>query len=190
MLSAMRQEPQIDFIVVFFHQCAYCTCAVHASDGGIDQYWAPVFDKYQVDLVINGHNHIYERTDPIRAGASTGVAPIGATIHPATQGTTYVTAGSAGKSLYDFPSGVPDSYEGNVNNDDSIATFQWEIGSSPANPTQNPITVDWSRVRYTGYALLVVDSIPGASNRPALSVRAVMEDGVTVIDEFRIERNI
>ena len=53
---------------------------MHASDGGIDKYWTPLFDQYQVDLVINGHNHIYERTDPIRAGAPTGQAPIGATI--------------------------------------------------------------------------------------------------------------
>jgi hypothetical protein len=190
MLSAMRQEPQIDFIVVFFHQCAYSTCDVHASDGGIDQYWTPLFDQYQVDLVINGHNHIYERTDPIRAGASTGEAPIGATIRPATQGTTYVTAGSSGKSLYGFPSGVPDSYLGNVNDDDAIDTWQWEIGSSPSNPAENPITVDWSRVRYTGYALIVVDSIPGTGTHPILSVKAVMEDGVTVIDEFRLERSI
>ncbi len=30
--------------------------------------WVPLFDKYAVDLVINGHNHIYERTDPLKGG--------------------------------------------------------------------------------------------------------------------------
>ena len=189
--AAMRSDPSIDFIVVFFHQCAYSTCNVHASDGGIDKYWAPVFDTYQVDLVINGHNHIYERTDPIRGGSATGEAPIGATIDTVKQGTTYATAGGAGKSLYGFgstSSPVPDSYIGNVNDDESILTWQWEIGSSPANPGQNPITVAWSRVRYTGYGLLVVDSICGF-RQPKLKVSAVMEDGVTLIDEFSIVRS-
>jgi 3',5'-cyclic AMP phosphodiesterase CpdA len=190
-LATMRGDRSIDFIVAFFHQCAYSTCNVHASDGGIDKYWTPLFDQYQVDLVINGHNHVYERTDPIRGGSPTGEAPIGATIDTVTQGTTYVTAGGAGKSLYGFgstASPVPDSYLGNVNDDDAITAWQWELGSSPSNPVQSPITVAWSRVRYTGYGLLVVDSICGY-RKPQLSVRAVMEDGVTLIDEFSIVRD-
>jgi hypothetical protein len=187
--AAYRANPDIDFIVVFFHQCAYCTCSVHASDGGIDQFWTPVFDSFGVDLVINGHNHIYERTDPIRGGSSTTEAPIGATIDSAKSGTTYVTAGGAGKSLYSFPTGVPDSYFGNVNDDSSIVTYQWEPGTTPANPIASPITVDWSRVRYTGYGLLVVDSIPAyAGGHSRLAVRALMEDGLTLIDEFTIVR--
>jgi hypothetical protein len=187
--NGFRADPAVDFIVAFFHQCAYCTCAVHGSDGGIDQFWAPVFDQFGVDLVINGHNHIYERTDPIRGGVRTVMAPIGATIDSATAGTTYVTAGGAGKSLYNFPSGVPDSYFGNVNPDNSISAFEWELGSSPSSPFAAPITVDWSRVRYTGYGLLVVDSTPAYAGKDSrLAVRALMEDGVTLIDEFSIVR--
>jgi hypothetical protein len=187
--AAYRADPAIDFIVAYFHQCAYCTCSVHASDGGIDRYWTPVFDTWGVDLVINGHNHIYERSDPIRGGSATSTAPIGSTISSAKAGTTYVTAGGAGKSLYSFPTGVPDSYYGNVNNDSAISTYQWELGSSPDNPTENPITVAWSRVRYTGYGLLVVDSMPAYAGKDSrLSVRALMEDGLTLIDEFSIVR--
>ena len=33
-----------------------------------------LFDKYQVDVVLQGHNHVFERSDPIRAGAPTKVA--------------------------------------------------------------------------------------------------------------------
>ena len=128
---------------------------------------------------------------PSGADRRQGEAPIGATIDTVKQGTTYATAGGAGKSLYGFgstSSPVPDSYIGNVNDDESILTWQWEIGSSPANPGQNPITVAWSRVRYTGYGLLVVDSICGF-RQPKLKVSAVMEDGVTLIDEFSIVRS-
>ncbi len=185
-LAAFRADPSIDFIVPYRHQCAYCTCVAHASDGGIDRHWTRLFDKYAVDLVINGHNHIYDRTDPIIGGTSTGAAPIGATICPATEGTTYVTAGGAGKSLYSF--GDADSYIGNVNTEDAISTYRWELSGSPQNPIAIPVTVGWSRVRSTGYALLVVDSLQSGRTRQ-LSVQALMEDEVIQIDEFSIVRS-
>jgi hypothetical protein len=125
---------------VFFHHCAYCTCTTHGSEGGVRQFWTPLFDQFSVDLVINGHNHIYERTDPLIAGAVTTAAPIGSTIEPATQGTTYVTSGGAGKSLYAF--GAPDSYEDNVDNVASVASYINESGG-----TETKETVPWYRVR-------------------------------------------
>jgi hypothetical protein len=36
------------------------------SDLGIRQAWLPLFDKYEVDLVLSGHEHDYERTYPVR----------------------------------------------------------------------------------------------------------------------------
>jgi hypothetical protein len=139
-LQTLRHDPAVDFLVVFFHHCAYCTCTSHGSEGGVRQYWTPLFDQYQVDLVINGHNHVYERTDPIKAGAPTTTAPIGATIMPATQGTTYVAAGGAGASLYAFS--APDSYEGAVNNVASVGSYVNQSGGA-----QVPESVAWSRVR-------------------------------------------
>src|SRR5262249_57483612 len=38
----------------------------NGSDLGIRQAWLPLFDKYQVDLVLNGHDHDYERSFPCR----------------------------------------------------------------------------------------------------------------------------
>ena len=37
---------------------------------GIREEWLPLFDRYQVDLVLNGHDHDYERSFPVR-GADT-----------------------------------------------------------------------------------------------------------------------
>jgi hypothetical protein len=186
----------VDFIVVYFHHCAYCTCSVHGSDGGVDKTFVPYFDQYTVDLVINGHNHIYERTDPIIGGAPTQTANIGAVLNNnknagPVAGTTYITAGGAGKSLYDFDGNsvdtvaVPDSYYGNVNTDNAVPTY---INSTPTGGIDN-VTVDWSRVRYTGYSLLVVDSEPGW--RPGvtstLKVRSISEAGTT-LDYLEIQR--
>jgi len=181
-LAAFRANKKIDFIVVYFHECAYSTTDQHASDGGVRQYWTPLFDQYSVDLVINGHNHVYERTDPLRAGKVTTAAPIGATVDTPRDGTTYVVAGSSGESLYQFP--ATDSYEGDVDNLASVTT--WVRNSSGG---KTPETVDWSRVRYTGYALLSVDSEPGRHGQaPKLVLRGVNEYG-TEIDRLTIVRS-
>ena len=67
----------------------------HASDGGVRDEWVPLFEKHQVDLVINGHNHVYERTDAIRGGKVARKVPIGGATDPTRDGIVYVTAGGA-----------------------------------------------------------------------------------------------
>ena len=182
-LAAFRADKGIDFIVVYFHECAYSTTEEHASDGGVRAAWTPLFDQYSVDLVINGHNHVYERTDPLRAGKVTTAAPTGATVNTPAQGTTYVVAGSSGASLYSFP--ATDTYEGEVDNLASVTS--WVRNSSGG---ETPEVVEWSRVRYTGYALLSVDSVPGGHGRaPKLVLRGVNEYG-NEIDRVTIVRSV
>ena len=38
----------------------------NGSGLGIRRAWLPLFDKYEVDLVLSGHEHDYERTYPVR----------------------------------------------------------------------------------------------------------------------------
>jgi hypothetical protein len=181
-LRSLRARPDVDFIVVFFHQCAYSTTKNHASEGGVRTKWVPLFDKYTVDLVVNGHNHIYERADALREGKSTKT-PIGATTDPARDGVTYVTAGAAGRGLYEFP--VPDSYAGHVKDLDSVPSYVWAGGH-----TKVPEKVAWSRVRYTGYSFLAVDVRPAAPGRRAtLTLRALTSTGAE-IDHVTIARTV
>lgn len=65
---------------VFFHKPPYSS-SEHDSDTKIRDDLAPVFERYGVDLVFDGHDHDYERTVPIR-------------------GVTYVVTGGGGKDLY------------------------------------------------------------------------------------------
>jgi alkaline phosphatase D len=79
-LAGARRDPSVDMIVVFMHQCAMSTSVPgNGSDLGIRQAWLPLFDRYEVDLVLSGHEHDYERSYPVRgydAGAhGTVVAP-------------------------------------------------------------------------------------------------------------------
>ncbi len=181
-LASLRQQPGIDFIVAYFHHCAYSTCTTHASEGGARQFFVPLFDKYGVDLVINGHNHIYERNNPLIGGTQTVTAPSGATITPATQGTTYVVCGGGGVSLYKFD--AKDSYEGDVNTNTAIASYVNEAGETKVDET-----VDYSQVRYTGYCLLVIDSSPAGwpGGTSTLLVRGLNEDGVE-LDRVTLSR--
>ncbi|MFC7677914.1 phosphodiester glycosidase family protein [Paenibacillus sp. GCM10028914] len=56
--------------------------------------WAPVLEKYNVDLVLNGHDHMYLRTHLMK---DKQVSTDG-------QGTTYVIAGSSGSKFYPLTS--------------------------------------------------------------------------------------
>ncbi|WAZ24296.1 metallophosphoesterase family protein [Streptomyces cinnabarinus] len=178
-LRELRAAKGVDFLVVFFHHCAYST-STHASDGGVRAEWLPLFAEHQVDLVINGHNHVYERTDAIKNGEVGRPVPIGGATDPSRDGTVYVTAGGGGKDLYGFPAGVAESYEGRVKDRESVDTFQWT-----KSRTAKKETVEWSRVRYRGFSLLKVEASSGA--RPRLKVSALAHDGRRV-DHFEVRR--
>ncbi|GAA3808103.1 purple acid phosphatase family protein [Streptomyces phyllanthi] len=181
-LKELRAADPVDFIVVFFHHCAYST-SKHASDGGLRAEWLPLFTKHQVDLVINGHNHVYERTDAIKDGGVGKPVRIGDSTDPSRDGIVYVTAGGGGKTLYGFPEGVEDSYEGHVRNRDSVESFLWTKSQE-----QKDETVEWSRVRYTGFSFLSVEVETGTGARAArLKVSALTEKGER-IDHFEVRR--
>jgi len=61
-----RADATIDWIVVQMHQSALSSSTDNGCDVGIRQAWLPLFDRYEVDLVVNGHDHDYERSYPVR----------------------------------------------------------------------------------------------------------------------------
>jgi hypothetical protein len=76
--------------VTFHHQDLYSITAAHESDLTLRHTWGPAFDRNHVAFDFEGHNHVYERTLPIKADA---LAADG-------RGTTYVVAGGGGAPLY------------------------------------------------------------------------------------------
>jgi purple acid phosphatase-like protein/calcineurin-like phosphoesterase family protein/TAT (twin-arginine translocation) pathway-exported protein len=169
-LAALRADPSIDFIVVGFHHCMYCSNTVHASDGGVRDAWLAFFDEHGVDVVINGHNHSYERTHAMRGGQIVQLAPIGAEIDPCQHGTVYVTAGAGGQAAY--PSTLyPLSYV------------------TIAGGVRVPETADWSAVRYLGdHSLLVVDVAPAGAGPARMDVVAIAKSDGHEVDRFSIVR--
>ncbi|MBL7492369.1 metallophosphoesterase family protein [Frankia sp. AgB1.9] len=86
-LRDARADDAIDWVIVGVHQVAMSTAAYHnGGDLGLRAAWLPLFDRYQVDLVLCGHEHHYERTQPVRGvvPGSTELTPLPAvTTEPA-----------------------------------------------------------------------------------------------------------
>ncbi|MGD9621916.1 MAG: metallophosphoesterase [Mycolicibacterium sp.] len=170
-LAAHRADPNIDFLICFFHHCAYATVEEHASDGGVRAAWVGLFDRYRVDLVLQGHNHAFERSDPIRGGVPTRMAEDNAVVYPETDGTIYYTVGSAGRPRYRFQPGEQESYRGHELADTDVPnSYVWT-----ADGDKHPEAVTWSRVRFRNYAFIRVDVRPGTF---------VSEMDVTAVDEY------
>ena len=168
-LSRLRADPAVDFVVAAFHNCVYCTGSRHGSDGGMRDRFRPVLEEFGVDLVVNGHNHSYERTHPLRRGAVTRPAPRGAVVRPATDGTTYVVAGGGGA---DGGASLLHPYG-----------YVWQ-----PDRTKERERAPWSAVRSRDHNLLVADVTPRTGDGTArMRLRAVRPDGA-LLDEVTLER--
>jgi hypothetical protein len=93
------------WVFVMHHKPAYSCSTNHGSDLEIRQAWQPIYDRFAVDFVFNGHDHDYERSLPIRGfqeGTTNGVvAEAGENGIPVDgSGTVYVVAAGAGAPLY------------------------------------------------------------------------------------------
>jgi Calcineurin-like phosphoesterase len=199
-LAAFRADPHIDFIVAFFHHCAFSTCESHSSDGGVRSTLAPLFAEYEVDLVIQGHNHLYERTNPIcyHQGTNSGTSSVqavsrsagdAAVVHPARDGTTYVVCGSAGRPRYAWSGAVESDRNflagvdtGKPGNGVSVAAdAKTGVGPyvSQSDFTDAYESIDWSQARYRDYAFIALDVVPAHPGGTAsMTLRAINEHGV------------
>ncbi len=107
--AANANRSKVPFIVVGSHRGLYST-SHHAGDADVLQargVLAPIFDTYKVDLVFNGHDHEYERSNQLHAGSMPAGDPVvvgkpvtsGSTIN-SSLGTTYVINAGAGADPY------------------------------------------------------------------------------------------
>jgi 3',5'-cyclic AMP phosphodiesterase CpdA len=89
-LAAAARNSRIRWRIAAFHTPAYST-GKHLSDAAAQKYLVPLFERYGINLVLNGHEHAYQITYPLRAGKR------------AANGIVYVVSGGAGATLYGFP---------------------------------------------------------------------------------------
>jgi tartrate-resistant acid phosphatase type 5 len=90
-------EPGPALQAVVFHHPAW-SCSRHDSHERVRRFWVPVLERHRVALVLNGHDHNYQRF--VSGG-----------------GVTYVVTGGGGRGLYPLDAcaaGAPERVAGQV----------------------------------------------------------------------------
>jgi predicted phosphodiesterase len=111
-LARVARDPAIDWIVVYCHKPAY---TLPSTDDGMrssmqefrDTYH-PLFDKYNVDLVLQGHDHNYQRSYPIKYNSTNPSTPIITDVNKQSNynnpaGRIFAIVGTGGIGLYRLP---------------------------------------------------------------------------------------
>ena len=70
--SGCAAKPHIDFIVVGFHNCMYCTNLVHGSDGGNRDRWEPAVRPVRRRPGRQRPQPLLRADPPVRAGQAVG----------------------------------------------------------------------------------------------------------------------
>jgi len=86
-------------IIVGTHYSAYGGHHATTSEN-FRNVWSPVFDECNVDVVLSGHDHLFTRTPPMRNN-----------IVNRSNGTIYLTGGSASAKIYDVPASLYSQYD-------------------------------------------------------------------------------
>lgn len=95
----------VDWRVVFFHKPVWSSGISHGSNEGLfADVLIPVFESHGVDLVFNGHDHIYERFHPSVGGPGAGAhvntpLPFDNNTRGEASGVTYIVTGGGGAIL-------------------------------------------------------------------------------------------
>jgi hypothetical protein len=127
-LAALRDDRDVDWIVVCMHQVAMSSANFNGADLGIREQWLPLFDRFGVDLVVAGHEHHYERTHPVRGFDRHHMAPSGKalltplavgqsasdTVIDTTTGTVHMILGGGGHSNFTPPASFDPPTQGVV----------------------------------------------------------------------------
>jgi hypothetical protein len=189
-LAAARKDRSIDWVIAQMHFCPISSSSTgNGSDLGVRQEWLPLFDKYEVDLVIAGHDHDYERSFPCRGfdtnvGTEIATGAVVNTMRPrpvtttdsgvfdTSQGTVHLILGCGGTKLnLDDYDGQPE--KGRVfthRNPVILPTTPLGLWSfATADAVEDAI---WSAKRdtETGYGVAVFDVNPGTGRGGQTSI--------------------
>ncbi len=103
-LEKASKDPNIDWIVVYYHKPIYTSTTKHAALTSFGDIYHPLFDQYDVDLVLSGHNHNYQRTFPLSFNKDDSARPIIVNKNPNTYNQVgapiFIISGTGGVGLH------------------------------------------------------------------------------------------
>ena len=110
-LRNAANNSDIDWIIVYGYRPLYTSPTIHPSNEILRETYAPLFEKYGVDLVITSHNHNYQRSYPLVYNEEHSKQPIikdvNASYYSMPGVPIYIVVGTAGNNLYDFRGQTP-----------------------------------------------------------------------------------
>src|SRR5215211_2663634 len=77
-LATAAANPNIDWIIVYFHKPMYSSpssCSSCSGESSLRDIYHPIFDQYGVDIVLEGHTHDYQRSFPIKFNSNSKSNP-------------------------------------------------------------------------------------------------------------------
>lgn len=152
-LQAARADGSgVEMIVVYMHFPFASVDTGNSCDMGVRTAWGPLFDKYEVDLTLTGHNHNYCRSLPTRgydppSGKTKGALtnPFGTYASGATIDTRRPTAVQTealeidGEQVWDTSKGTVHLVVGGGGASSTIGeTFDPDTGMAQAHPFAAP----------------------------------------------------
>src|SRR6266498_1877778 len=94
------------WIIVYLYKPMYSSPTFHPSSDSLRNNYHPLFDEYNVDLVLQAHNHNYQRSYPIRYNFTNSSTPVITDFHGGKyrypQGPIFMIIGTAGADQYNF----------------------------------------------------------------------------------------
>jgi hypothetical protein len=159
-LAKAASDPNINWIIIYYHKTAYTSPSLVNPFNAFRDIYHPIFDKYHVDLVLQAHEHNYQRSYPMKYNSLNPSKPIitdssTTNIHnnyANPQGRIFAIVGTAGAHLFKLS------------------------GQAPYMATQ-----------YMGHGFLDVAVI---NNGTTLSAKFYANDEGTVKDQFTITKSI
>jgi calcineurin-like phosphoesterase family protein len=110
-LKTAAANPNIKWIIVNYHTPMYTspnTCSASSCKGSssLRDTYHPLFDKYRVDLVLQGHVHNYQRTYPLKYDPVSPSSPTRTSTSTSSytdpQGEIFATVGTGGINFHGF----------------------------------------------------------------------------------------
>ena len=103
-LEQYSNDKSIEWIVAFYHKQAYSSGGGLPDEKDFRESYHPLFDKYNVDLALQGHHHAYERFYPITFNDNNDNKPTvsakdkvkGSNVFQNPDGTIFLTVGTGG----------------------------------------------------------------------------------------------
>ena len=111
-LAETSKNKNIDWIIVYSFRSFYSSNTTHPGLDELQDAYHPLFEKYNVDLVLQAHNHNYQRTYPLSYNVTKQYTPIITDKNTEyydniEKGQIFFTVGTGGADFYNFTGQSP-----------------------------------------------------------------------------------